>query len=137
MFPKYYPIDRHGCFFTISYKNINHKSNIASLTYSPLTNQNHNEWNILGAFLAGSGLTLIYFYKKSDMPVVVYLYHLKLKSQKGPTIRFYDPQPEYLYPGMQTPQTRLYDIETFGIGGLSKLIRSKGIVSRVIINQIN
>ena len=123
MFPKYYPFDRHGCFWTISYKNINHKSTISSFTYGPLTNQFHGEWNILGAFLASSGLTLISQSNEAPFHFNFRLYlPFEIYSQKGPTIRSYDPLPEYLYPGMQVPQTRLHDIETYGIGELPKLI---------------
>ena len=58
IFPKYYPFDRHACFWTVMYTNINHKSNVSSFTYSPMTNQYHGEWNILGAFVLYSGLIL-------------------------------------------------------------------------------
>ena len=34
-------------------------------------------------------------------------------------MRLYDALPEYVYPGMQTPQTRLDIIETGGLGGFS------------------
>lgn len=34
-------------------------------------------------------------------------------------MRLYDALPEHLYPGMQTPQTRLDIIETGGLGGFS------------------
>lgn len=43
----------------------------------------------------------------------------KLNCQKGINMRAYNALPEYLYPGMQTPKTRLDIIETFGLGRIS------------------
>ena len=117
VFPKYYPFDRHACFWTVMYTNLNHKSNVSSFTYSPLTNQYHGEWNILGAFVVYSGPNSMFSTKLynlySDLSIFIWNYH------KGINLRSYDALPDYLYPGMQVPQTRLDLIETFGLGRIS------------------